>query len=74
MCPNSSDFLVTVRYTVPISKKKEARSVGFVVVPKVDQEVLENDSVLDIMVSEAPAFVLNPRLDVRKVGFLKESR
>lgn len=42
--------------------------------PKVDQEVLENDSVLDIMVSESPAFVLNPRLDVRKVGFLKESR
>ncbi len=65
---------VTVRYTVPISRKKEARSVGFVVVPNVDQEVLENDSVLDIMVSEAPAFVFNPRLDVRKVGFLKESK
>ena len=65
---------VTVRYSVPVSRKKEARSIGFVVVPNADQAVLENDSVLDIMVSESPAFVFNPRLDVRKVGFLKESR
>ena len=65
---------MTVRYSVPVSRKKEARSIGFVVVPNADQAVLENDSVLDIVVSESPAFVFNPRLDVRKVGFLKESR
>ncbi len=63
---------VVVRYAVPVSRKKDAKNVGFVVKPTINPERLLNDSVTDIVVSEAPAWVINPRLEVKKVGFLVE--
>jgi hypothetical protein len=65
---------VTVRYTVPVSRKKDAKSTGFIVEPVMDQVVLHEDSVVDLVVREFPPFVLNPRLEVKKVGYLLERR
>jgi len=65
---------VVVRYTVPVSRKEDVKKAGFVVKPVMKHEVTANDSVMEIELTDVPAFVLNPKLEVQKVGFLLERK